>query len=273
MKKILTIRTIKPPPGKKGKPREGIIGLVSYELESEEEIREELKNGKWLNSPDRLKRLITGLQGFLKDYPPRGSAFYITDNGEWKLVPPEYKELGYAGILEKLALPQGITIHYIMSETSPLIEPASPEYFAYRALRNAEFSLSEWEKENYEKAMGYAMDAVLDETQRVFALRYEPRLAARIAIEKGPKGASKTKQWANELAKKLRIDYDKEQTTFENLWKSIPEDEGNRYAGFEVVRVQGKNGKEELKAYRGDKEQSMPKSTFRTNYFSKSKKN
>lgn len=143
----------------------------------------------------------------------------------------------------------------------PIAERGSPEYYAIEARRDAQFALAHMEAQDATLAVRYAMRAAREYWAMIFALKWEPEVAR--AIAQTPRSGGRTqKPWAVEFAKQLAQKFQK----FPEAWSSIPQDEGIRCAGYEVYR----DG-DRLCASKSGRDDSLPKSTFRTEYFTPAK--
>ena len=178
-----------------------------------------------------------------KGLPDAPKLWWRKGSDNWQGTPLSFEECGKASNLD----------HYILKTLG--LPHDSPEGIAAQIIMGAH-RLETWE--------GGARD------KQAFLLG---QLAALYKVY-GLESATNTKnskenrrhRWAELLAAKL-VENNPPTAKFPALWEKIPEDENERYDGFEVYRKD-----KSLCASSGTKNEEITKETFRTEYIAKSRK-
>jgi hypothetical protein len=209
-------RTIQPRKGRKGKERPGLVSIIKKTSESWEDFKE-ISSG-WTEPTERLQNLIDFANQFLGDLPSGNREYVIHPNGEWQYIPKELESLTFDERLPVWAKEYPDTkLHQGLSASSPLIEPASPEYYAVKARFSAEQALLAMENNNLALAVSNAMDATYYCEKIIFADQFEHLVLAALASTGNTKGKT-INTWASQLAEYLRAGHG---SNFKEAWNQL----------------------------------------------------
>lgn len=236
--------------------REGVQSLTTSYPESDQEWQEAAAHADDVHL--HLRHIIEAAEKLLERIPePRDGATLLPTAST-----PIY---GHSGLE---AAPDGSLVNSTdpeivkMSETivgymnhRSVIEPASPEYFAWMARDAANAALQALDDGDMIQSVSNAMDAVSNWHRMEFGEFWEPAVAREREAAKGrSKGGGRRKRWAEELAQWLFDKYPEKAVSAAMIQQRLPVGKARpddpEYAGYQVWRHTDEVGdKAELMAY------------------------
>lgn len=186
MKREVLRRKLKPKPGSQGKARKGIKGIVKLSAETLEDIDEILRSAAGVGPIERLNAIVECANNVLADLPAEDSTFMIFKDKHWEYLPDGYSIQDLDSIFRDF---NGLQkVYRGLDQKSSLIEPASPEYFAFEARFQAKRALQMMSRSDITEAVQAAMSATLSLERARFAEVDEPLVAQALASGGGREG-------------------------------------------------------------------------------------
>jgi len=255
MKETKAKRQVKPKSGR-GKPREGLLTIRRRTAKNRADFAEIAKSTTPTYDPvSRLERLLKSTEEVLKNLPSYDQKYQILEDGSWQELSDD-----------ETRHQQGL------DSTSPLVEPASPEYFALQVRLWATVALQRLNSGDYQGAIIPIMDAHEAHWKMNFAEQWEYKITGKIASEKASKNADRGNHWAAELAKELaqpRRKGGKKPSFKDAIRRLAPREQPRLYAGFEVDYDEDAETLSAFGQNPGKTTRPIKLSTFRQKYYSK----